>query len=777
MLPRRLLLLFTATLLCLPLRAGAVEGTQGGKVGLVLSGGGAKGIAEIGVIKALEENDIPIDYIAGTSMGAIVGSLYACGYSPEEMMNLVTSKMFLDASTGTIDPENYYLFFTPQQNPSMVSLRFSTDSIHRSRLLPSSLISPMPMNYSFMSIFAGYTAQCGGDFNRLFVPLRTVASDMTHKHKKVFSSGPLSDAVRSSMSFPIVFKPVKVDGALMYDGGIYDNFPVDVMNEEFSPDFMIGVDVHETDTLRAFPDIMQQLNMIVIRSTNNYNLPDSLGVKIRVDVNRFSLLDFAKADEIYDAGYKRGLEFVDSIKGRLLARRPQQEVEQRRARFKAAARPIVFDSVSVTGASPSENTFIKYIFDSTGADTLNLNSALDSYNKVLSTGMFNDLDPKAVYNPATGRFSLDLEAEVKNNLDLSLGGYVSSSVNSMLFVSVGYRSLDFRSIDASVSGWIGQSYMAGQLDSRAMLRKHTNSDLRLRVAVWRQKFYESDKLFYEDDSPAFITHLETFLRPQFSFATGRSSIGAFGIGYGHINDKYYNNDASIVDRNTTRNTTIQDLGQLFLSWTSTTLNNSQLPTKGRSIAILGQGLIGKYSYTPGQPIARTISSKLSDHEKWLQLEVQYRKYFTVAQKFSLGVESTTLLSTRGLMPNYNASIVNAPAFNPTPSSYNIFNPRLRAGSFVTAGLVPVYQLNDRIEFRGSFHCFLPVRPILPGEQGCARHGHWFSHGAFFGEISGSIKLPFANLSVYANYQDCPGDSWSIGISLGHFILASKFLRL
>ncbi len=746
-------------------------------VGLVLSGGGAKGIAEIGAIKAFEENGIPIDYVAGTSMGAIVGGLYAAGYSPDEMMELITSKTFMDASTGTIDPKYYYMFFTPAERPTMLNLRFSADKFRESKLLPSSIISPMPMNFSFMSIFAAHTAQCGGDFDKLFVPLRTVASDMTNKRKIVFGSGPMDDAVRASMSFPIVFKPVVLDGALLYDGGIYDNFPVDVMRQEFHPDIMIGVDIHSTDTVRGFPDIMQQMDLLVIRPTNNYEIPPAEGIKLRIDLNEFSLLDFPKAKEIYKIGYEHAMEMVDSIKTRVTARRSPEEVARRRAEFKSTARPVVFEDVDVDGGTPSENSYIEYFFTPEHRDTFGLEKAMDSYTKVISTGMLRDLDPRAVYNSRTGWFKLMLKADVKDKIDLGIGGYLSSSVNSMLFMTLGYRSFDFRTIDASLSAWVGQSYMAAEANARAILRHRQTSSIGLQAAIWRQKYYESDKLFYEDDSPAFITHLEGFVRLKYSFATGRRSVFDLGVGYAHLDDRFYNNDESIVDSDITRNVTMQDLGQIAMRWDRNTLDNRHLPTSGSRIAILGQGVLGYLNFRPGLEKMRSSQGKYSENEKWLQLEVNYRNYFRLGSRWSLGFETTMLASTRHLLPNYNAAIVNAPAFNPTAASYTLFNPQLRANSFVTAGLVPVYKLNDRFEIRGQIHGFVPFRPIHQGSMASAEYGDWFSKAAFFSELSASFKLPFGNLSVYGTYQTSKGDNWGVGLSFGYFIIAPKFLRL
>lgn len=249
----------------------AIEGRQ--SVGLVLGGGGAKGIAHIGVIKALEENDIPIDFIAGTSIGAIVGGLYASGYTPDEMMDLLLSKEFAYWSTGQIDPQYSYYFATEQASPVMFNINLTTrkDSARQAKsAVPASIINPMPMSFAFMELFSGHTAQCGGDFDRLFVPFRCVASDAAAKHKVVLSKGDLGQSIRSSMSFPIVFQPTEIDSMLLYDGGIYDNFPVDVMKADFAPDFILGIDV---STIEKGPQTsyMDQLENLVIQN-NDHNL-------------------------------------------------------------------------------------------------------------------------------------------------------------------------------------------------------------------------------------------------------------------------------------------------------------------------------------------------------------------------------------------------------------------------------------------------------------------------------------------------------------------------
>ncbi|MDE5808355.1 MAG: patatin-like phospholipase family protein, partial [Muribaculaceae bacterium] len=264
-------------------------------VGLVLSGGGAKGIAHVGVIKALEENDIPVTYVTGTSMGAIVGSLYSCGWSPERMMKLFTSKDFGYWSTGTINPDNITRISRLDPTPQWVGVNISLkDSTGVMSMLPTSLISPIPMNIEFLELYSRYTLQCKENFNNLFVPFRCVTSDVYHKHKIVLSKGSLGDAVRASMSFPLVFRPIEMNGVLVYDGGIYDNFPVNVMEEDFNPDFIIGVSVSGPDQKPQQGDIYSQLEDMIIQN-NDYSVPAKNGIKIQVPVLQFGVLDFGEA--------------------------------------------------------------------------------------------------------------------------------------------------------------------------------------------------------------------------------------------------------------------------------------------------------------------------------------------------------------------------------------------------------------------------------------------------------------------------------------------------
>ncbi len=180
----------------------------------------------------------------------------------------------------------------PEPTPALFSFNVGGKADSIQNAVPASLISPIPMNFAFMELFAGFTAQTGGDFDSLMVPFRCVASDVAAHRKVVLGHGSLGDAIRSSMSFPAVFQPTKFDGMLLYDGGIYDNFPVDVMRSTFAPDVMIGVDVSSSDS-GPQTSLFDQIENLVVQNAD-YSLPAEEGVKIKVDVDQFGLLDFPR---------------------------------------------------------------------------------------------------------------------------------------------------------------------------------------------------------------------------------------------------------------------------------------------------------------------------------------------------------------------------------------------------------------------------------------------------------------------------------------------------
>ena len=736
-------------------------------VGLVLSGGGAKGIAHIGVIKALEDNNIPIDYITGTSMGAIVGSLYACGYTTDEMMTLIKSDEFAHWSTGTIDKQLTYYFLQEEQLPTLLKLNLGdTESTRWKNVLPSSLINPLPMNFAFMELYAPFTAQCNGNFDNLFVPFRCVSSDVTNKRKIVNKSGSLGDAVRASMSFPLAFHPIERNGALLYDGGIYDNFPVDVMRDNFAPQIMIGVDVSSSETVDPSENIISQLETMIIQHSD-HELPPQDGIKLRVQLNEFGLLEFNKAQQIYDIGYKTAMSMMDSLKSRVSSRIPAEARNLRRKVFKSQTPYLLFDTVTVSGGTPSQNDYVYSLFSKSNSDTFDIEFARNAFYKAITPGKFKNLEPTTSFNDTTKLFALHLQSTLKNKYSIGIGGYLTTSSNSFLFLSGGYKTLSFNSLDLNLNTWIGQSYLAAEANAHIRLLRNAPSGIQAKAVISRQKYFRTDRMFFQTSVPTFAITNEYFGRIAYDFALGKRGKADISIGYGHQDNKF---NSFSTERYEEFDQMWQNLAQIRGSYEYNTLNSTTTPTAGAHFQIVAMGVTGHTSI-------KSIEGQYTrENRSWGQIELTANKFFDFSQKFSLGVNMNLLGSTRKLLPTYDASVIDAPAYTPFASYANIITPEFRANSYAAVGIMPIWKISSIVQLRGRSDLFIPMRQICCLPDGSAAYGDWFSNAHLFSQLELVLSFPFANVTAYGHYADATNNRWNFGISLGLFLKAPRFLH-
>jgi len=284
------------------------------KVGLVLSGGGASGLTHVGVLKALEENKIPVDYITGTSIGAIIGAYYSIGYTPAQIEEIVRANFFQSITRGDLPVRYNYLIKQREDFASWFTYKFNLrDNYMKS--LPTNVINSAPIDYYLMETFTGASNLNHNNFDSLIVPFRCVASDVLNKKSIVFKNGDLPLALRASMSYPFYIRPISMDGRLLFDGGLYNNFPVDVMSSEFHPDFIIGSNVSEPPAAPDDDDLYLQIRSLLMNQGTNDTLGNS-GVLIEPwsDVSTFN---FNNAKRLIDSGYAATMRIMPLLKEKI----------------------------------------------------------------------------------------------------------------------------------------------------------------------------------------------------------------------------------------------------------------------------------------------------------------------------------------------------------------------------------------------------------------------------------------------------------------------------
>ena len=582
---KRILLLLSFCFLLLPM-------LHAQKVGLVLSGGGAKGMTHIGIIRALEENNIPIDFITGTSMGAIIGSLYAMGYSPDDMETLLRSEDFKRWYSGKVEPKYAYYLKKSIPTPKFFNIHFDfTDSLNVNPQLPTSMVNPIQMNLVFVELFARATAACDGDFDRLFVPFRCIASDVYNKRQIVLGKGDLGDAVRASMSFPAMFKPIEIDSILAYDGGIYNNFPVNVMKDDFHPDIIIGSTVSTNPGKPKEGDIMGQLENMIMQKTD-YTLPDSLGILLTFKYDNVNLMDFNRFDELHDIGYKRTLEMMDSIKSRIHRRVNPAQIEARRLAYKSNLPELRFKKVNITGANERQKQYIRKEFHENNYETFTIEDVKQGYFRLLSDNIISEIIPHAVYNKEDGTYDLNLQVKMEANLSARVGGNVSSSGANQVYFGASYQNLNYYSKEFTFDGQLGRIYNNLQLAARIDFPTRIPTSYRFMASISTFDYYKEEKLFSNNDNPAFNKKKEEFVKIKAALPSLSRKKAEFGIGIARIQDRYF--QTNIIDFSQAKHdrSTYDILGGSIVLEGST-LNARQFATQGSREKMAAQIFTGR----------------------------------------------------------------------------------------------------------------------------------------------------------------------------------------
>ncbi|MGA3069417.1 MAG: patatin-like phospholipase family protein [Terracidiphilus sp.] len=273
-------------------------------IGLALEGGGALGLAHIGVIQWLEEHRIPIDRLAGTSMGALVGASYASGQTPAEMRALAIGDAFQSVftlQTSYVD-SSFRRRQDRRENPAAVTI-----GLKHGPALRNSLFSDRGIDEFLTTNLLAYNRQ-ELDYNRIPIPFRCVATDLNTLQSITFSSGPLPQAVRASISIPGVFPPVQAaNGHFLVDGGILDNLPTDVLRHDLRADTVIAV--HLEDAALSGADVGSIVGVLnrAFSAGIDRNVDEAerlADVVVNVPVGKFSTTDYAKGSELIDAGYQ-----------------------------------------------------------------------------------------------------------------------------------------------------------------------------------------------------------------------------------------------------------------------------------------------------------------------------------------------------------------------------------------------------------------------------------------------------------------------------------------
>lgn len=336
-------------IIVLALLLGAFSAMARPKVGLALSGGGARGFAHVGVLKALRAKGIPVDYIAGTSMGAFIGGLYAVGYTPEQIEDVVLRSAWLEIFNDSLPRTNYV--FHRKEDYRRYLFDFEIGFREGRFRFPTGVFNGHRLNSMLQSQF--YFAHDGADFGKFPIPFCALATDIENGKPVALERGNLAQSVYASMAYPGLVSPAQIGDRLLVDGYFSNNLPVKRL-KEMGADYVIAVDIsfptHKRKNLKDFISLSGQSTNILVRRFIEQEVK-SADLVLVPDLGDVPSSSYASVDEVIQRGEDFALKNLPTAPGLRASPAEYAAYEAKRVRMKEEQKPFVIDAVTVA-ASP-----------------------------------------------------------------------------------------------------------------------------------------------------------------------------------------------------------------------------------------------------------------------------------------------------------------------------------------------------------------------------------------------------------------------------------------
>lgn len=767
--------LFILFILCMAL---AVTEGYSQKVGVVLSGGGPRAVTHVGVLKALEENNIPIDYITGTSMGAIVGGLYASGYTPDEIETLLQSEEMISWLSTTMDARYKYYFTQPDPNASWQLFKITYDTEVKAKL-PSNIISPYKLDLGFLELFSGASAAANYNFNDLFIPFRCVASDIEANKPVVIQQGQLEKAIRASMSFPFYFKPVKIDDRLMFDGGMYNNFPVDVLSEEFKPDVIIGSKAASNYGPPEEDDIISQIQSMLMANTE-YSISADSGILIVPDLWSVNVTDFSNTKSFIDSGYVATTRQISAIRKFIKREVTAEEKNEERKAFRSSIPTLRINDVQISGVSETRKVYLnrliqKYHFlvkvnSGELTDIEVQNEIKKLYYVLLSDEKVDAVYPELIHEG--DYFNLLFDVTPSERLEAEIGGLISSQAINEIFLQLQYNVWGRTALSITGNTYLGRFHNSGHFLAKFDFPTSFPISLCLSYTLNGWNYFRTKTYFFADENPSFLIQRENFWEIGVATPITRTSRLKAIFQTGKNKDEYYQDNQ--FTRLDTADQTKFDYYSPGLVFELNTMNRKQFPSSGSLLNIAGRYISGEEENIPGSTSVDT--NQYNKYHNWFYLNFLYDHYFRASKILDLGIFGQIALSQNREFNNYVSTVLSAPAFEPLPESQTFFLPQFRAFSYAGIGLKGVLHPIRNLDFRGEAYMFQPYKQILKTDDNKAVLGDPFAKRYYIFSVRCVYHAPFGPISMGLNYYESMEEPFVFNIHIGYYIFNKRPIR-
>lgn len=729
-------------------------------------------MCHVGVLKALEENNIPVDYVCGTSIGGLIGAYYAVGYSPKEIEKLVKTAFFGSILRGELPVKYEYMVKKRNDYAAWVTFKYDFRDDYLKNL-PTNVINSMPIDYYLMETFTGVANKMHNNFDSLFVPFRCVAADIECKQPVIFKNGDLPSAVRASMSYPFYLRPISIDGKLLFDGGLYDNFPTDVMQNDFKPDYIIGSNVSEKPVKPDEDNLYLQLRSLLMSQTNNSPKFEGALIEPWSDVNVFN---FDNVQRLIDSGYVATMRAMPEIKKQVAARANTDLLHKKRENYKSYQKldGVKFTDLEVVGFNKKQTQFItKSLFFKRKPFTLE--QLQRRYLQLASEDKIKTIFPVARLDSSTGNYKLKLVGKKEKPFYIEPGAIISNRPISEAFLGLQYNYLGRIGLSAYANGYLGKLNTSTHAKLRFDFPGRIPFFIQPSFTISRWDYFSSSALFYNFEKPAYLVQIDKFGELKAGVPVGNISQFNVAGGFTEWKNQYYQSDN--FSKTDTADVTYFDYWYMQANYKINTLNRRMYATEGTYLNARARYLQGHESFYPGNTSTDTMTFKNKLQHPWLQLKLTFDSYIRTFKRFKLGVFLEGVYSTQSFFSNYKSTILSAPVFNPTPESQTFFLDAYRAHNYFAGGLKAITSPAKSFDIRIEAYVFQPYQSIRENSKtGKAEYSSPFLYRYLSGMAALVYNSAVGPISIGINYYDQKENAISPFFHIGYIIYNHKSIE-
>ena len=695
---------------------------------------------------------------------------YAAGMSPGQIEEIALSDEFLRWVSGKMEAGFNYYYNKSDDHPSFLKLNISLDSTLNFNL-NTSLANDISLNFALAEMMAQSSSISKNNFDSLFIPLRVVAADIFTQTEVVLNKGVLSDAMRATQTVPLFYDPIRVDGKYLFDGGIYNNFPVDVAQKEFKPQVIIGSNV-STKVYEEYPFgeddklISRSLLYMLLDKSDPGKVP-STGIYIQSDLKAFTAFEFAKAKSMIDSGYSQTIRQMSEIKEKISARVLCEEVATRRNTFNGKASPMIVEKIRFTGFNSRQQRYLSKFFTLKDKQPLYFRQIKAGYYKLVAEDYFKNVYPGFLYHPDLKKYEFQLSKRPQNNFQVDFGGVIATRSISGIFLGLNYYYFNRALTHASANFYAGTFYKFAQIKARLDIPSFGQYYIEPEATFNNWDFIQGSDVFITNYSPTVLKRIDRKVGAGFGKPVGQQYKASLYGFYINNTDRFFNTQ-SFLSTDTLDEVNLYG-SRVGFKLSTNLLNRKQYASQGHAyefsldwFSLIEQIESGS---TSTQPLGN------NQHRAWMRARITMEQYFKKGI-YSSGYYFDAVFSNQPLFSNYQSTIINAPSFNPIQDSRTLLLQNFRAFNYVAGGWRNVFSLRGNLDLRLEGYLFKPFEQIVRGVSQEPSLRQELTSVFFAGTAGLVLHTTVGPVSLSLNYYDDAENQFGALLHVG-FLLFNR----